>query len=127
EPQTNKKVQASAFRKAHDVIFLVDASASMSVADMRGGLSRFNYAKEIVDAAISKLQGESVALSAFTSGVTVLSPLTMDYFFVRIMLKQMQINEGDIAGTNLVEAIAVTREQYFPFITPSLKSLIILT
>ncbi|HEY4832382.1 MAG TPA: VWA domain-containing protein [Waddliaceae bacterium] len=114
-------------RKAHDVIFLVDASASMEVPDVRGGQTRFQYAKEIVDEIISKLKGESAALYAFTSNTTKLSPLTMDYFFVRMMLKQMHINEGDAAGTNMTEAFATIRDEYFLTITPKLKTVVILT
>ena len=114
-------------RKVHDVIFLVDASASMEVPDAREGRTRFDYAKEIVDEIISKLKGESVALYAFTSDATKLSPLTMDYLFVRLMLKQMHIDEGDMAGTNIAEALARIRNEYFLTITPKLKTLVILT
>ena len=114
-------------RKAHDVIFLVDASASMEVGDTRTKESRLDFAKEIIDEIISRLTGESVVLDAFTSDTTQLSPLTMDYLFVRLMLRQLQINEGEIAGTNLVEAIADMKDFYFPTITPKLKTLILLT
>jgi len=101
-----KAKEAVVKRKAHDVIFLVDASASMSVQDTRTGVSRLNYAKEIVDQIVSGLRGESTALYAFTSDTSKLSPRTMDYLFVRLILRQMRINEGDIAGTNLVEALS---------------------
>lgn len=114
-------------RKAHDVIFLLDVSASMNVPDTRTKLTRLEYAKEIVDEMISRLRGETIALYAFTSDSTKLSPLTMDYLHVRLMLRQMRINEGDIAGTNLVEAIADMRDFHFAEITPKLKSLVVLT
>ncbi|MFQ5728976.1 MAG: VWA domain-containing protein [Waddliaceae bacterium] len=122
-----KEKEAIVQRKAHDVIFLVDASASMGATDTRTKATRLDYAKEIVDEAISRLRGESVALYAFTSDTTKLSPLTMDYLFVRLMLRQMQINEGEIAGTNLVEAIADMRDFHFSILTPKLKTLILLT
>jgi Ca-activated chloride channel family protein len=114
-------------RKAHEVIFLVDASASMEVADTRTGQTRLEFAKEIVDEVISRLKGESVALYAFTSDTTKLSPPTMDYLFVRLMLRNIKINEGDLAGTNVVEAIEDMRDDYFTAITPKLKTLIVLT
>ena len=122
-----KEKEAIVQRKAHDVIFLIDASASMEAADTRTKATRLDSAKEIVDEVISRLRGESVALYAFTSDTTKLSPLTMDYLFVRLMLRQMQINEGEIAGTNLVEAIADMRDFYFSTPTPKLKTLILLT
>lgn len=114
-------------RKAHDVIFLIDASASMGVEDTRTKISRLDYSKEIVDEVISRLKGESVALYAFTSDTTKLSPPTLDYIFTRLMLRQVGINEGDIAGTNVIEAIADMRDEYFKTITPKLKTLIVLT
>lgn len=123
----NKEKEAVVRRKAHDVIFLVDASASMDVKDTRTGASRLDYAKDIADQIISRLKGESAALYAFTSDTTKLSPLTMDYVFVRLMLRNIRINEGDIAGTDLIEAVADMRDAYFSEVTPVLKTLIILT
>lgn len=122
-----KEKEAVIKRKAHDVIFLLDASASMGVEDTRTRLSRLEYAKEIVDEVISRMKGESVALYAFTSDTTKLSPPTMDYLFTRLMLRQVGINEGDLAGTNVVEAIADMRDEHFTIITPKLKTLVVLT
>lgn len=119
----NVKVQ----RKAHDVIFLVDASASMSVKDTRTGVTRLEYAKDIVDQIISRLRGESVALYAFTSDTTQLSPLTMDYLFVRLVLRSMKINEGGLAGTDLVEALSNMRDAYFSKVLPKLTTLVLIT
>lgn len=114
-------------RKAHDVVFLLDASGSMETMDTRTGAARLAFAKEIVDEAISRLRGESVALYAFTSDTTKLSPPTMDYVFVRLMLRDMRINEGDLFGTNLLEAVSDMRAFHFKDRTPKLKTLVILT
>jgi len=122
-----KQDQMHVQRKAHDVIFLIDASASMGVKDTRVGLSRLAFAKEIVDETIAGLQGENVAIHAFTSDTTQLSPATMDYLFARLVLRQIGINEGDIAGTNLFQAISSIRDRYFPTPTEKLNTLIILT
>lgn len=119
--------EASLKRKAHDVIFLIDASASMEVADTRVGQTRLEYAKEIVDQVISRLKGENVALYAFTSDTTKLSPPTMDYLYVRLMLRHVEINEGDLAGTNVTEAISDMRDEYFSKISSKFKTLIVLT
>lgn len=112
-------------RQPHHVILLMDASASMSITDGRGNTSRLNAAKEIADALISHLDGQSVALYAFTTEPMELAPLTTDYLFVRMMLKQLQINEGGIPGTSLIKALSVMRQRYF--LTPPviLKTLII--
>jgi Ca-activated chloride channel homolog len=114
-------------RKAHDVILLVDASASMAVTDVRNGVTRLDFAKDIADQMVSLLDGENVALQAFTSETTQLSPITLDYLFVRMMLKQMQINEGNIPGTDVKKALENTRKNYFQNPSPKLRSLILLT
>lgn len=114
-------------RKAQDVIFLIDASASMEVKDTRLGISRLDFAKDVIDQTISRLKGESIALYAFTSDTTKLSPPTMDYVFVRLVLRQVKINEGDIAGTNMVEAVADMRDAYFAKPTPKLKTIVFVT
>lgn len=111
----------------HLVIFLVDASASMTVADSHHGTKRIDFAKEIADSIVSRLNGESAALYAFTSEATQLSPQTFDYLFVRLMIKQLQINEGGISGTSIAEALKKMHEEYFSTSTPLLKTLILLT
>lgn len=114
-------------RKAHAVIVLIDASASMGVLDSRLGNSRLDYAKEIADQILATLTGESAALYAFTSEVDELSPLTPDSFFVRVMLTQLEINQGGAAGTNLFEALSAIRIRYFSKPWPTLKTLIIIS
>jgi len=112
-------------RNAHEIIFLIDASASMSVSDSRNGKPRLEYAKEIAEELMSRLTGETGALYAFTSAVAKLSPLTSDYLFLRLMLREIQINEGDVAGTDLLEALSAMRKQYFNTPSPVLKTLIL--
>lgn len=114
-------------RKAHDVILLIDASGSMGVMDSRLGTSRLEYAKEIADQIIAALTGESAALYAFTSQVDELSPMTLDAFFLRMMLQQISINQGGGTGTNLFEAIAKVKKEYFAAPSPKLKTLILIS
>lgn len=114
-------------RIVHDVIFLVDASASMNVNDTRTKETRFIYAKEIVDEIVSRLRGENVALWAFTGEPTMLSPLTMDYLYVRLQLDQMKINEGNIAGTNFITALTAIRKEYFSTLSSRHRTLIIVS
>lgn len=127
KPPKEGKKEGAIQRKAHDVVFLIDASASMEVKDTRTGVSRLEFSKEIADEIMSRLKGESAALYAFTSDTTKLSPPTMDYLFVRLALRAMEINEGDIAGTNVVEALADMRDAFFLKKTDKLKTIVILT
>lgn len=100
-------------RRACDVVFLVDASASMATRDTRMKTSRLDYAKEIIDQMISQLDGQNVALYAFTSEVTPIVPPTLDYLFTRLMAKNIKINEGDVAGTDLLVALEKIGKKHF--------------
>lgn len=119
-------------RKAHDVIFLLDVSASMSVTDTNLQKTRLEYAKEIADAIVAGLNGEAIALYTFTSKTQQQSPLTNDYIFIRLTLKETQINEGGIPGTDITDALAQMQKLYYPPESTKtemskLKTLIILT
>jgi Ca-activated chloride channel homolog len=114
-------------KKAHDVILLMDASASMGVPDSRHETTRFDFAKDIADQIVSLLEGENVALQAFTSETAQLAPLTMDYLFVRLMIRQMQINEGNVPGTDLLAALKNAAKEYFQQPSSKLRSLILLS
>jgi len=125
--ETPANHEAELRRKAHDVIFLIDASASMSVMDSRNGNSRLEYAKEIVDEVVSRLTGETAALFAFTSVLTKLVPLTSDYLYLRLMLKEMHINEGDATGTDIKEALKDLRKLYYNKFSKELKTVLLFT
>jgi Ca-activated chloride channel homolog len=124
--KNSHKEQFELKRKAHKIVFLIDASASMSVNDSNGE-TRLSNAKDIVDEVVSDLTGESVALYAFTSEVTKLVPSTMDYLFFRLMLPQIKINEGGVAGTNIKEAISQMNQREFSKPSEELNTLIILS
>jgi Ca-activated chloride channel family protein len=114
-------------KKMHEVIFLLDVSSSMSVKDTRTGKSRLDDAKEIVDAVISQLKGESASLFAFTSTATPLVPATMDYIYLRMILRQVQINEGGIAGTDFLKSLSLMHNDVFVKNPKTPKTLIILS
>jgi Ca-activated chloride channel homolog len=100
-------IDARAVEKgAGEIIFMVDASESMSVKDTRIGLTRLDSAKGIIETMISEIQGQNVSLFAFTSVLTPLVPETIDTLFLRMMLDQMEINEGGVPGTDLLAVLA---------------------
>lgn len=111
----------------HEVIFMMDTSASMAVKDGRLGQSRLDNAKDIVDQIMSQLQGQSGSLYAFTSQVTKLSPPSMDYLFMRLMLRNMSINEGDVSGTDIKAAVQFFQKAYLQSSHGLIKTLIILS
>lgn len=114
-------------KKHHEVIILLDASASMGTADTRSGKPRDVVAKEIADDVISSLKGESVSLYAFTSAAMQIVPSTMDYLFTRLMLRQVEVNEGESSGTDIKNALETVRNKYFSDASSSQKTLLVLT
>jgi Ca-activated chloride channel family protein len=113
-------------KKAHEVIFLIDASASMKIAD-NFDKTRLEISKEIVDDVIRHLQGENVSLYAFTSATIQMVPSTLDYLFTRLILQQIAINEGETEGTNIQQALEFLRKRYFEKPSSKTKTLIVLT
>ena len=128
ETKSGERVQKTIGRKRADqVILLMDASASMSIADVLGGRERLSVAKEIADEIVSLLRGENVALYAFTSATIGMVPMTTDYLFTRMMIQQMHINEAETEGTDIGQALEEMRKQYFATPTPLIKSLVLLS
>lgn len=99
--------------QTQELIFLVDTSASMSVQDAHQGQSRLEDVKEIIESMITSLKGQTVSLYAFTSDLTPLVPSTLDYLFTQLMVDQMNINEGDIEGTNLTRVLEALKKKLF--------------
>lgn len=114
-------------KNTHEVIFLVDTSASMEIADVSGEKTRLAASKEIVDDVIRHLKGENVSLFAFTSVTMQIVPSTLDYIFLRLMLQHMEINEGETEGTDIKQALEFLRRLYFAKSSPKTKTLIILS
>ena len=99
----------------------------MGVTDGPIGQSRLDYARDIADQIASQLQGEMVSLYAFTSVLTRLSPPTNDILFLRLMLRQVQINEGGVGGTDYLESLKTLREKYLLKPPAQLKTIILLS
>lgn len=114
-------------RRACEVIFVIDASASMEVADTRQKKTRLEVAKEIVDEMINHMDGQNVALYTFTSQLTQVVPATLDYFFAKTLLKDIEINYGDMAGTDLIEALDHLSRKHFLNFPQKQKVVILLT
>lgn len=114
-------------KKAHDILILIDVSASMSVPDAREGLTRLTFAKEIADEIVRELRGENVALYSFTSEALELVPLTSDYLFARLLLRDLQINQGGGDGTNILKTLQEMRRRYFEKPSERLKTVILLS
>lgn len=98
----------------HEIIFLVDTSASMLVPDGPEKEARLEEAKAILEDMARQLQGQTVSLYAFTSVLTPVVPPTLDYLFLRLALKELHVDEGDVGGTNLAAILTTLQQQAFP-------------
>lgn len=110
EPVGNKRydtmpLNSSSIELPHQIVFLIDASASMGVLDGYHGESRLDSAKAIIENLLHDLKGQTVSLYAFTSELTPLVPPTFDVLFTRMMLHELQINEGGVGGTDIEHAL----------------------
>jgi Ca-activated chloride channel family protein len=112
---------------AHDLFFVLDASASMTVPDVSGASNRLEQAKAIVEETLGRLHGEQVALYAFTADLQQMAPLTHDYLFVRLILRRIQKNEGGIAGTHLLDILEKLHKEYIEPSKATLKTIVVLT
>jgi Ca-activated chloride channel homolog len=111
----------------HEVIFLVDTSASMRVPDGPEGKSRLEEAKDIMEDMVRQLKGQTISLYAFTSELSAVVPPTVDYLFIRLSIKELHIDEGDVGGTNFAPVLISLQQQAFPTPSPKRYSIIMLT
>lgn len=125
EGQQPKAAEQKLRRPAHEVVFLVDASSSMETADMHNGQTRLQYVKQLADEIVSELDGEQVSLYAFTSGLAALSPPTLDYLFVRLMLDQLSLNEDGFSGTDFYTILIELRKRLLQTPLSMLKTVVI--
>lgn len=102
------------FFTPHEVIFLVDTSASMGVPDSIDGNTRLEEAKNIMEDMMRQLNGQTVSLYAFTSELSSIVPPTLDYLFARLSMKELHLDEGDVGGTRFAPILKSLQEQAFP-------------
>lgn len=90
---------------SHQVIFLVDTSQSMEAMDAGQNQSRLDKAKILGEDILAALRGETLSVYAFTSTLTPIVPPTLDPTVGRVLLKNLQVNEGDVGGTDFVKTL----------------------
>lgn len=120
-------VSAIPKRIPHDVIFVVDTSGSMGVADLPNGETRLNKAKELMREILNLLDGQNVSVYALTSELISLVPSTTDYLFTRLVIDQLHLNEGDIGGTNFTKSLETLKNKLFSTPSSKLRTIILLS
>jgi len=86
-----------------DVLFLLDASASMDARDVSP--SRIDEAKREALALLDRLEGSRVGAVAFAGDAVRLTPLTQDLSAVRLTLESLSTQSVSEPGTDLGRAL----------------------
>lgn len=111
----------------HEVIFLCDTSASMGVPDGSEGRTRLEEAKALMEDLMQQLNGQTVSLYAFTSELSAIVPPTVDYLFVRMAIRELNIDEGDVGGTRLAPVLKALQNDAFSYPSSKRYSVMMLT
>lgn len=112
---------------SHELVLIIDASASMGVPDGTGKETRFDEAKAILQDLVEQQQATTISLYAFTSVLTPIVPPTLDYLFLRLAIKDLQINEGDAEGTNIEKSLKSLYEKIIPLAGQKTYSIVLLS
>ncbi len=112
-------------RKGRDVVFLLDVSRSMLAEDLYP--NRLARAKLAILDCIDRLEGDRVGLVAFAGTAAVKCPLTLDYGFFRMMLKDISTDSIARGGTMIGDGIRKILTDVFDNQEKEYKDIILIT
>jgi Ca-activated chloride channel homolog len=101
-PQLGTKLE-TVKREGQDIVIALDVSLSMKAQDIQP--TRLDKAKHEIASLIDKLQGDRIALVAFSGKAFVQCPLTLDYGAVKMFLETLDTDLIPVPGTAVTEAI----------------------
>lgn len=97
-------------RKGLDIIFAIDTSKSMLAQDMSP--NRLERTKMSLDYILKDLQGNRLALIAFSGDAFLQCPLTLDYDGFRVALSDLDADSISRGGTSISGAIMEAVKSY---------------
>ncbi len=112
-------------RQGRDVVFILDVSKSMLAEDLAP--NRLERAKLSIRDCLELLEGDRVALVAFSGTAAVKCPLTLDYGFFRMMLEDISTNSIARGGTLIGDAIREAVDNVFDDQQKEYKDIILIT
>lgn len=95
------------FAEGIDIMMVLDLSTSMKAEDFRP--NRFEAAKEMAARFVDGRTSDRIGLTVFAAEAYTQAPLTLDYDFLKTMLRDVQmglIEDGTAIGTALATATA---------------------
>ncbi|MEA2068568.1 MAG: VWA domain-containing protein [Verrucomicrobiota bacterium] len=108
-----------------DVVFLLDVSRSMLAEDMHP--NRLENAKTAILDCVEGLSGDRVGLVLFAGSAEIRCPLTVDYDYFRMALRQASPESVAAGGTMIAHAIERTVEKLFNPENAGMQDLILIT
>jgi Ca-activated chloride channel family protein len=89
--------------------------------------NRLEMAKSAVEDLIRRLEGDRVALVAFSGAPQLLCPLTTDYGFFLTLLRELDTDTIQHGGTLIGDAVLFAAEKVFPETGRAYRDMIIIT
>ncbi len=108
-----------------DVIFLLDVSRSMLAEDMHP--NRLENAKTAMLDCVETLSGDRVGLVLFAGSAEIRCPLTVDYDYFRMALRQASPESVAVGGTMIAHAIERTVDKLLDPESAGMQDLILIT
>ncbi|WP_372845562.1 VWA domain-containing protein [Pontiella sp.] len=108
-----------------DVVFLLDVSRSMLAEDMHP--NRLENAKTAILDCVETLSGDRVGLVLFAGSAEIRCPLTVDYDYFRMALRQASPNSIAAGGTMIGHAVERTLEKLLDPANAGMQDLILIT
>ena len=112
-------------RRGRDVVFVVDTSRSMLAEDLAP--NRLERAKLAILDAVEMLDGDRVALVAYAGSAVVKSPLTFDYGFFRMAVRQLSVTSVSRGGSLLGDALRTVHNDVLDNQVREFKDVLLIT
>jgi len=112
-------------RRGRDVVFLLDVSRSMLAEDLVP--NRLERAKLAIRDCIELIEGDRVALVAFSGTSAIKCPLTLDYGFFRMMLSTISTDSIARGGTMMGDAVRKVINDVFDDQVKEFKDIVLIT
>jgi Ca-activated chloride channel family protein len=95
-----------------DIIICLDVSNSMNTADMSGGTTRLEAAKNTIGELVNGLKGERLGIIVFANSAFTQLPLTNDIGAAKIFIPDISSNLVPDQGTNIGAAYEMALKQF---------------